>query len=297
MLRRFRHDLDKAGRASAESRAHGLRGLAEQAVLAVELEVLLNDHEPELDADMSDGARGALRRLKDRMLAQVTAAGLEIVRLRGVHLRDVAGLAEVECWSYDDVHSEPVVVEELEAAVRLDGTILRRGRVVIGGQRAGCVDGHRGERELLPRPPSLGEDEQASERPPLPRITCPIANCGAENHAVTEVCIGCLTPLAAFSRLTMYPEVLFNRGLRAARLGDSATARECFAAVVLWQPQDVRTRNAHALACLDDSDVPAARDGWEQVIARSPNDPLALRGLAALTFDPAVSQTGPERFV
>jgi Flp pilus assembly protein TadD len=84
----------------------------------------------------------------------------------------------------------------------------------------------------------------------------------------------------------MYPEALFNRGLRAARAGDSAFARECFAAVALWHPEDLRTRNAHALACLDARDVRAAMRGWQEVLASSPGDSLAARGLATLAHHP-----------
>lgn len=292
VLRRLRHDLDEAGRASAESRAQGLRGLAEQAVLAVELEGLLDARGADLGGGIPEDARRGLRRLKDRMLAQVAGSGLEIVRLQGAYLRDVADLAEVECWSYDEVHSDPVVVQELEAAVRLDGATLRRGRVVVGGRRDACVAGEQRSRSGQRTPAGSVEDGPGVDRPPLPRITCPITSCGAENHAASEVCIGCLTPLAAFARLTLYPAALFNRGLVAARAGESRVARECFAAIVLWHPQDVTTRNAHALACLESRDEPAARRAWEQVIERSPRDSLALRGLAALAGEVGAALDG-----
>jgi hypothetical protein len=292
ILQRFRDGLDQAGRAGVESRMRGLRALAEQAVLAVELERLLERQEPDAAGLSPSRARDGLRQLKDRMLAHIAACGLEVVRLRGARAGDVADLVEVACWRYDDVHEIPVVVQELEAAIRLDGVPLRRGRVVVGGRRdarlaAALGKGRDRQDERLPA--AAGP---APVRPPPPRIVCPIAGCKAENHANVEACVGCLTPLGGYARLSMHREALFNRGLRAAQGGDSAGARECFAAIVLWHPHDIRTRNAHALACLDDSDVGAARRSWEEVLARAPGDSLALRGLAALPHVAATRDDG-----
>jgi hypothetical protein len=287
VLQRLRDDLDAAGCAAAESRAQGLRALAEQAVLAVELGKLLERHGPALDGAELEGAHLALAGLTDRMLAHIASSGLEVVRLAGAGAGDVADIVEVDSWRYDDGCASPVVVTEIEAAVRLEGAPLRRGRVVMGGV---CDDVP--AQDAAPQRPATPDERRASaaagdgsaiERPPMPRIVCPIAGCGAENQAAAEVCVGCLTPLAGFARLSIHPGVLFNRGLRAARLGDSALARDCFAAVVLWHPHDVRTRNAHALACFDARDVGAARRGWEEVLARAPGDPLALRGVVALS--------------
>ena len=135
ILQRFRDALDEAGRAGAESRVHGFRALAEQAVLAVELEKLLEVRDTALEQGLPASAHLAIARVKDQMLAHIADSGLEVVRLRGVGARDVAEVAEVDCWRYDALHGSPVVVQELEAAVRLDGAPLRRGRVVMGGQR------------------------------------------------------------------------------------------------------------------------------------------------------------------
>jgi hypothetical protein len=285
VLQRYRADLDEAARAGSEGRAQGLRALADQAVLAIELEGLLELQQSARDVS-PERIHSALRSLKDRMLAHVASSGLEIVRLRGARGGDVAESVEVDHWRYDDGCAAEVVVEELEVAVRLDGVPLRRGRVVMGAPR-----------EVRSRAPASAESEPAPqrstsrvglgravpERPPAPTIVCPVADCGTENHAAAEVCVGCLTLLTGYGRLTMHPQALFNQGLRAARAGDYATARECFAAVVLWQPHDLRTRNAYALACLDARDRPAARRAWEEVLARAPGDPLAVRGMAALT--------------
>jgi hypothetical protein len=220
------------------------------------------------------------------MLAHVASSGLEIVRLRGARGGDVIESVEVDEWRYDDGYAVEVVVEELEVTVRLDGIPLRRGRVVMGAPREGR-SAATASIDASPAPhrsdSGRGRGRAAPERPSAPTIVCPVADCGTENHASAEVCVGCLTPLSGYGRLTMHPQVLFNQGLRAARVGDYATARECFAAVVLWQPHDLRTRNAYALACLDARDRRAARRAWEEVLARAPGDPLAVRGMATLT--------------
>ena len=292
MLQRFRDDLDEAGRAGAESRLQGLRTLAEQAVLAVELEKLLERHAAELRDPMANGALPGLAALKDRMLDHVASAGLEIVRLCGARASAVTDLAEVECWRWDGLYASPVVVEEVEAAIRVDGAPLRRGRVVIAGPH-----GPQSQNEARPvqveQPapdPGLGSTSAAPVKRPA-RITCPIAGCGVENQATAATCVGCLTPLAGFTRLSLPPDVLFNEGLQAARIGDSAVARECFAAILEWHPDDITTGNAHALACLDAGDVGAARSGWEHVLACSPSDSLAARGLACLEKNSAPHPT------
>lgn len=285
VLRRYREDLDAAARAGSDGRAQGLRALADQAVLAVELEGLLELQQSARGASL-ERLHGALRSLKDRMLAHVASSGLEIVRLHGARGGDVADSVQVDQWRYDDGCAVQVVVEELEVAVRLDGVPLRRGRVVMGAPRE-VPSTATAPAEAGPAPQradsGVGRRRVAPERPPAPRIVCPVADCGTENHATAEVCVGCLTLLTGYGRLTMHPQVLFNQGLRAARAGDYATARECFAAVVLWQPHDLRTRNAYALACLEACDRRAARRAWEEVLARAPGDPLAVRGMAALT--------------
>jgi tetratricopeptide (TPR) repeat protein len=285
VLQRYRADLDEAARAGSEGRAQGLRALADQAVLAVELEGLLELQQSARDVS-PERMHGALLSVKDRMLAHVASSGLEIVRLRGARGEDVVESVDVDQWRYDDGHTVEVVVEELEVAVRLDGVPLRRGRVVMGAPReVPATAPVSAESEPGPQR-SDGEAGRARampERPLAPTIVCPVADCGTENHAAAEICVGCLTLLTGYGRLTMHPQVLFNQGLRAARGGDYATARECFAAVVLWQPHDLRTRNAYALACLDARDRRAARRAWEEVLARAPGDALAVRGMAALT--------------
>lgn len=283
VLRRYRADLDAAARSAAEGRAQGLYALAGQAVLAVELERLMDRHPVETADATFEHLHHALRRLKDRMLAQIEEAGLEVVRLLGERADAVAGIAEVEHWRFADSYPSEIVVEELEVAVRLNGVPFRKGRVVMG---APCEHAGAQPVELAgaEQPPGRSRFPRAQTARPADRtrIVCPVEDCGTENEPDAEVCAGCLTLLVSYGRLSLYPDVLFNRGLRAARAGDSRIARECFAAVALWLTDDVRARNAYALACLDTEDVVAARRAWNEVLAFSPDDPLAIRGLRAV---------------
>ncbi|MCA1682511.1 MAG: hypothetical protein LC685_00675 [Actinobacteria bacterium] len=257
VLRRLRADLDEAGRAGARSRAVALHVLGEQAALAIELEELLERHGLELDDAPPAHARDRLERLKDRMLAHLASCGLEVLRLRS---RGAGDAAPADGWNRAATHVSPSNVAEVLAAA------------------AGV-----GDQPSAQRP---------TGRAAAPRIVCPIAGCGAENPPAADVCIGCLTPMAGFGRLSMHPAALFNRGLRAARNGDGGRAREYFAAVVLWHPDDLTTRNAHALACLDAGDLRAARVAWEDVLDRAPGDGLAVRGLAAVSARSAARRGG-----
>lgn len=276
VLRRSRADLEAAVRAGADSRAEALRALAEQAVLAVELEDLL-----ERDALRAGEALPALRALKDRMLAHVGATGLEVVRLRGASAGSVRDIVDVESWRIDDGYACEVVADELEVAVRLDGVAIRKGRVVMGAPRASDAErayAHRSSTAADRLPPAPARASAGSGV----RVVCPIDGCGAENEPTSEFCVGCLAQIGGYVRLALHAGALYNRGLRAARAGDSRRARDLFAAVVQWQPDDVATRNAYALACMDLLDWPAARGAWEEVLALAPHDPVARRGLAAL---------------
>lgn len=285
VLRRMRADVDRAAEAAARQQVQTLRALAEQAVLALELEQLLDRRGAGLGDAAHAHVRRALGRLKDRMLAQVAAAGLEIVHVGGAPAAAVADLVEIVGWRADDIDAAPTVVTEIDPAVCHNGVALRRGRVIMAGLGdvpavTGLPVPAHGDREAV----GLVAERAGppAERPPEPRIVCPIAGCHAENPAGADVCIGCLIPLAGFGRLLMHPAALFNRGLRAARAGRSTLARECFSAIVLWLPDDLTTRNAHALACLDAGDLPAARSAWQDVLRCSPGDRIALRGLAAV---------------
>ncbi|MFI0735051.1 tetratricopeptide repeat protein [Streptomyces sp. NPDC021225] len=123
-------------------------------------------------------------------------------------------------------------------------------------------------------------------------VRCPVALCRKENTYGTEVCAGCGTPLSGYARLHTYPAHLFNRGLAAAREGRLTTARDCFAAVVLWCPGDTEARNALALAGLRLDDPDEAHRQWAEVLDRRPGDPKATRGLARLAELAALAEPG-----
>jgi hypothetical protein len=282
VLRRHHADLEAAARAAADARVQGLRALAEQAVLATELEAHLERQGVSDDDGPLGALHAALSEVKDRMLSQIAGSGLEIVRLHGRPAAAVGELADIESWRYDDRFDAEHVVEELEVAVLHLGRPLRRGRVIMGAPSRGGPATVEVTRSLtrhddahLPAAPRSGVAEAAA-------IECPVADCRAHNELDAEVCVVCLTPLAGYRRLSLFPQVLFNRGLRAARAGNRLAARDCFAAAVVWHPEDIETRNAYALACLESRDRDGARGAWERVLELSPRDPLALRGLRAL---------------
>lgn len=121
-------------------------------------------------------------------------------------------------------------------------------------------------------------------------LTCPMARCRAANVASADVCVGCGTPLANYSRMVAHGAQLFNRGLAAAADHRMSEARDLFAAVVLWFPTDLVARNAYALACYCQSDKAAARRSWQAVLERSPRDERAIRGMLLLeTPEPAAA--------
>jgi hypothetical protein len=224
-----------------------------------------------------------LRALKDRMLEQIEATGLEVMHLEGASADEVFGMVEIERWRFAESYPAPVVVEELEVAVRLDGSPLRLGRVIMGAPP---------EHPVASPIDLVRVDEPAGEPGPVVKLVvegragatlaCPIEDCGTPNDPDAECCAGCLTQLVGYRRLTLYPELLFNRGLEAARSGNIRAARDFFAAVALWLPDDARARNAYALACLDGGDRNTARRVWSDVLELCPDDALAPRGLWAL---------------
>jgi hypothetical protein len=282
VLRRYREDVDAAARASLEGRAKSLRALAEQAVLAAELSRLLEPSRSGRAGEPVDALHGTLRRISTEMLRRARAAGLEIVPLVGLEANAVHALADVEAWRYDDALTCEVVLEELEVTVLHHGTVLRRGRVVMGAPTHGDGDASHVRNRSPAQRRTDAPARSVAATTGSGRIICPVSDCATENEAVAAVCVACLTPLGGYARLSLFPRVLFNRGLQAARNGDSLEARECFAAVVLWHPDDLQSRNAYALACLDSRDLGAAGQAWRNVLARSPADPLATAGLRAL---------------
>jgi tetratricopeptide (TPR) repeat protein len=102
------------------------------------------------------------------------------------------------------------------------------------------------------------------------------------NDDAAETCRGCGTPLESYARVASHAANLFNQGLAAASERRLKEARDLFAAVVLWCPNDSEARNAYALACFQQGDKAEARRGWEAVLARSSRDELAARGMLLL---------------
>lgn len=113
-------------------------------------------------------------------------------------------------------------------------------------------------------------------------LVCPVSRCGAANEPGASRCVRCELPLDGYGRLVAHPADLFNQGLAAARAGRLRTARDLFSAVVRWCPLDLDARNAFALACFELGDEEEARRSWDEVLARSPHDETARRGLAEL---------------
>jgi hypothetical protein len=273
-LERYHTDMDAAAHAAVQSREQGLRALAELAVLIVELEQAV---------DRCGGAPVAqLQALTDQMLAVVASTGLEIVRLRGLRARESVDLVEVESWRYDDSFEEELIAEELEVAVLHLGRPLRRGRVVMGVPPEGGPEAADDSDTRQSTPATVSARHVTVEE--SESMVCPVTSCGFLNPADSDVCIACLTHLVGYRQLTLFPQVLFNRGLRAARAGDPRVARDHFATAITWAPDDTEIRHAYALACLQGNDEAAARRAWEEVLARVPTDTRALRGLSQLSI-------------
>ncbi|NIM12394.1 MAG: hypothetical protein GTO45_09795 [Candidatus Aminicenantes bacterium] len=114
------------------------------------------------------------------------------------------------------------------------------------------------------------------------RLCCPVSNCQAENHMGAERCERCGIPLLGYTRLAIYPNILFNLGLSAARQGNMNRARDLFSAVVYWYPMDLEARNALALACFTLSDFEEARSQWGEVLEKKSTDLTAVKGLELL---------------
>jgi hypothetical protein len=126
------------------------------------------------------------------------------------------------------------------------------------------------------------------------QLVCPQPSCRADNEWTSEFCRRCETPLRSYARLAAFPALLFNRGLRAAREGRLAEARDHFAAVILWCPLDVEARNAFALACYCLGDKAEAGAQWEHVLERSRGNAAATQALAALDAESQVPPNKPK---
>lgn len=113
-------------------------------------------------------------------------------------------------------------------------------------------------------------------------IVCPEATCRAQNEASNTKCMRCDAPLEAYVQLLTHPNHLFNQGLLMARSNKLGEARDLFAAVVYWCPNDLEARNALALACFALNDYAEAQKQWNLVLAQSRDDKLAKQGVEAV---------------
>lgn len=132
-----------------------------------------------------------------------------------------------------------------------------------------------------------------SEAPLLLTIHCPVADCRAANSARVERCGACGAWVRAYGLLQAQSARLFNEGLSLARAGRLAEARERFAAVLCWSPQDQGARCALALACLESGDREVARSHWSEVPATSKAHEMARRGLASIATSESRRKPGP----
>ena len=130
------------------------------------------------------------------------------------------------------------------------------------------------------------------------RVYCPTSTCYADNDVEAEVCRRCGAALRQYVRLLFYPNQLFNQGLQEARAGNFARARDLFASVVYWCPQDKIAHNALAAACFELKDLAEATRQWEAVLSLSGTDAFAKQGLeaiAALNAAPLPSNEPPPK--
>ncbi len=114
------------------------------------------------------------------------------------------------------------------------------------------------------------------------KLVCPICKNPLDLNVQLVDCQNCGAPVRSYARLSQHSAILFNRGLLAARRGDMTKARDCFAAVVNWCPNDIEARNALAMACFELKDWQLAHFNWEKIQQTLPADDLSARGLAIL---------------
>jgi hypothetical protein len=146
VLRQRHAALDEARQAKAEIAQAGFVALAEQAVLAVQLELLLERSLPSFSGVDSpvQGKRGSLSHIykslcivKDQMFDALKKAGIEIEVPLGKRYEEVADSVEVEQWQPRQDCREEVVIAVREPIVRMrrsdhPGGLVRVGRVNIG---------------------------------------------------------------------------------------------------------------------------------------------------------------------
>jgi molecular chaperone GrpE (heat shock protein) len=89
--------------------------------------------EEALVAAGSKRAHQQLRIVRDRMLAALEDAGLEVVDPEGRPFDDVVDLVDVIGWRHGPQFPAQVVAETIEPIVLHDNALVRTGRVIMGG--------------------------------------------------------------------------------------------------------------------------------------------------------------------
>jgi|GEM_PF-6918729 len=121
-------ELDAA--ANEKRRLDTIAGLG---VLVHHLERSLDEHEPALlDAGLSK-IHDHLKHIKDRFRQEFQAAGINIIAPVDWPYSTVSELVKVESWLQGEEYDREVVIDVLDPIIQCENTILRRGRVLMGG--------------------------------------------------------------------------------------------------------------------------------------------------------------------
>ncbi|GHO65074.1 hypothetical protein KSC_039660 [Ktedonobacter sp. SOSP1-52] len=114
------------------------------------------------------------------------------------------------------------------------------------------------------------------------QIICPAENCRTANDPDAEKCIHCGTRIKEYIHIITHQAQLFNEGVTYAHKGDLSRARDLFAAVVYWYPQDIEARAALAMACISVGDLKEAYRHWELILEQAPENTLAQQNIVVL---------------
>lgn len=127
---------------------------------------------------------------------------------------------------------------------------------------------------------------------PLPQTICP--NCNVALPLNETLCPECGEELAALVRLRWEPYLLYNEGLRLARLGDLAGAAAKMRNVVAGLPDERIAYHVLAKLYTQLGNHPEAALWWEAALRRWPGDEAARVGLAGLARLAEVMATPPD---
>lgn len=131
--------FQEAQQAVENERKKWLEVLAQQAVLVVQLGIVLERYEEavaqatvqESQPQLSRSYR-SLRIMRDQMLAAFQGADLEIVVPLGKTFDEIASVVQVENWLHHEKFTTEVVAEVKEPIVYYGGAVVHTGRVVMG---------------------------------------------------------------------------------------------------------------------------------------------------------------------